>query len=113
MRVEEALRSKRIVNLCVNAQRRVCITVFRGVERDYVLNESMCSCPDYIINVVGRGRARPCYHIIALRRAVELGKVIEVFVDPGTFEDIVFEIVNDGFSRTLRLVIQGLDSLKE
>jgi len=101
------------LRLCIRGNRKVCIHVFRGTERDYVLNEYMCSCPDYVINVVGRGRTKPCYHILALRRASDANSVVELEIEPEVFEEIVFEIVSDGFSKTLRQVINSLDSLKK
>ena len=79
------------------------VWVYMGRERDYVLvPRLLCSCPDFMINVVARRRSKPCYHLVGLEKAVIQGSYMALDL---SFEDalrIIYEVLDSGFSPTLR-----------
>jgi predicted nucleic acid-binding Zn finger protein len=53
--------------------------IVRGEMGDHiVLEDLICSCIDYYLNVVIRGRRRACHHIISVMIAREFGKIREI-----------------------------------
>lgn len=53
--------------------------IVKGEEGDHiVLEEGFCSCIDYYLNVVIRGRRGACHHIISVIIAREFGKIREI-----------------------------------
>jgi predicted nucleic acid-binding Zn finger protein len=53
--------------------------VVRGELSDHiVLDDVFCSCMDYYLNVVIRGKRRACHHIVSVVIAREFGKIREI-----------------------------------
>lgn len=103
-RVVEALASKRFI---VIKYRGLMVYVFKGVKRDHLVSPcKFCTCEDFIVNYIGRNRPTPCYHVIGFEIAKEMGKLVELEVNPQTMAKIVEEIVFEEFSHTLRKLLK-------
>ncbi len=103
-KVEEALRARRFIELCTSSGR--CINVYRGVDRDHIiLRCCMCTCQDFVFNVLFRRTKITCYHIPALELAYRKGIVRRVEVSPTDFVEIIIEIATLGFSTKLRKLV--------
>ncbi|MCD6278079.1 MAG: SWIM zinc finger family protein [Desulfurococcales archaeon] len=109
-RALEAVRESRVLLLISRGSRRR-LFVFKSRDRDYlIIPRILCTCKDYEFNVVFRRSKPACYHLIATELAIREGRVREVSVGDADFSNILYEVVYDGFSRTLRRVIAEKNS---
>ncbi len=99
-KLASALAERRLVRLSADPE----LWVFMGRSRDYlIIPRTYCSCRDFLVNVVGRGRPRPCYHLVAQAKANETGIYRDlVGLDWRSVWVIVLEILDRGVSRALR-----------
>ena len=101
----ELVRLRRIIKLVDESKRRQ-VFIALGTIGDYFLIPSLfCSCKDFELNVVMRGSKGTCYHLIALELALREGKVRDVLVSDEEFMDIVYEVLFEGRSQTLRKIL--------
>jgi len=92
------------------------IAVFLGSTGDYVLIPPVyCSCKDFSINALIRGKRRTCYHLLSFCLAKQSG-LIKSIPAPAKIEltTIVREIIISGRSKELRKLINISEgSMKE
>ncbi|WP_369611487.1 SWIM zinc finger family protein [Sulfurisphaera javensis] len=79
--------------------------IFLGKNRDYILNERMCSCKDFLYNVMFRGKKNKCYHQLALEYALEKDMLITIEINKETLIDIIMEIYTMDKSFILRKIL--------
>lgn len=72
--------------------------------KDHILNENYCDCEFFIFNKIYRNRTF-CYHVLALKIALDKEKVVTIDVELNDFLDIVREIRHSGKSLKLRKLI--------
>ena len=85
-KVNEALHEKRVVKLVSD---NVCLWVFNGKERDYVIiPRTYCSCKDFEFNVVMRSIRKSCYHLVTQYLAELTSSFKELRIDAETLYDI-------------------------
>jgi len=104
-RSKTAVRERRVVKVNVNGKD---FTFFKGRDRDYLLIRRLfCTCKDFEFNVVLRRKRPACYHLIATEVAERGGRnvVRELQLSVDEFYDIVYELVLDGKSNTLRKLL--------
>lgn len=102
-RSKAAIREKRIVRAHVNGRD---FTFFKGKDRDYFLVRRLfCTCKDFEFNVVLRRKKPACYHLIATEVAEREGTVKELQLSTGEFYDIMYELILNGRSNTLRKLL--------
>ncbi len=107
-RIDEALRSRRFIELCTHSgnEHEICVYVFRGTKRDHLLIRcDYCSCHDYLLNVVSRKKKQLCYHLLGLEIAISKGLIVKVTVTRDVMYEILKEILLCDFSPTLRRVM--------
>ncbi len=99
-RIAEALQGTRYIRISVHPE----AWVYLGRREDHVLVPRLyCSCLDFLVNVVGRRRKSPCYHLVGLELARKLGRVKDLSSLAGPqAPKIMLEILEHGFSRELR-----------
>ncbi len=105
-RIAEALQGARYVRI----SREPEIWVYIGRNEDHVLVPRLyCSCLDFLVNVVGRRRGSPCYHLVGLELARRSGRTRDLSKKLGEkAPTIVLEVLTRGFSGALRrLVARG------
>lgn len=102
-RSKVAIRERRVVKVSVGGR---SFTFFKGRDRDYfIVGRFFCSCKDFEFNVVLRRRRPACYHLIATEVAERIGAVRELRLGADEFYDVVYELILDGKSNTLRKLI--------
>ncbi len=99
-RIAEALQGTRYVRISLSPE----MWVYLGRKEDHVLVPRLyCSCLDFLVNVVGRRRKSPCYHLAGLELARKLGRTRDLSSLAGPRAPrIVLEILEHGFSGELR-----------
>lgn len=105
-RIAEALQGTRYARISVHPE----VWVYLGGKEDHVLIPRLyCSCLDFLVNVVGRRRGSPCYHLVGLELARKLGRTRDLSSLAGPKAPrIVLEILEHGFSGEVRrLVLKG------
>ena len=104
-RALEALKEKRVLLLIGKSSGR-SIYIFMSKERDYlIIPRILCTCKDYEFNVVLRKTKPACYHLVTAELAIRKGEVRRIIVDDEVLDNILYETIYDGFSRTLRKII--------
>ncbi|NPA04555.1 MAG: hypothetical protein GXO09_00465 [Crenarchaeota archaeon] len=106
----EAAESGRVVLL---AGTRPRLWVVIGEEADYiVLPGTYCSCPHFMIRVLGEAEDKPCYHLVAVEavRRGRAGRLVAVDATTDELADILSEALLTGRSRTLRRLLYGGDA---
>lgn len=102
-RSKAAIRERRIVRAYVDGRD---FTFFKGKDRDYFLVRRLfCTCKDFEFNVVLRRKKPACYHLIAIEVAERGGAVKELRLSTGEFYDIMYELILNGRSNTLRKLL--------
>ncbi len=102
-RSKAAIREKRVVRVNVGGR---SFTFFKGRDRDYfIVRRSFCTCKDFEFNVVLRRRRPACYHLVATEVAEREGTVRELRLSADEFYDIIYELILDGKSNTLRKLL--------
>ncbi len=84
-----------------------------GENSDYiVLSKTYCSCPHFIVRVVGQEAPTPCYHLVAVEVAKRTNRFIDLslYLGPREVLEIVFEAVYAKRSKTLRRILLRLRS---
>lgn len=104
-KLREALAAYR----CVLLDKEGVLWAFRGRNRDYIIVKGVyCSCKDFLVRSVGRGRRKPCYHIVAVERASREGSYVDLSGITSTqVRIVVLEVLTRGFSSYLRRVLSG------
>ncbi|RLG74774.1 MAG: hypothetical protein DRO14_05365 [Thermoprotei archaeon] len=98
----EALKEKRVL-LLIGRNSGRSIYIFKSKERDYlIIPRLLCTCKDYEFNVVLRKTKSACYHLVAAELAIREGEVRKITVNDEVLDDILYEVIYDSFSRTLR-----------
>ncbi len=104
-RALEALKERRVL-LLIGKDSGQSAYVFKSKERDYlIIPRILCTCKDYEFNVVLRKIKPACYHLITAELAIRRGEVRKIVVDDEALNDIIYETIYEGFSRTLRKII--------
>jgi len=104
-KVLNALKEMRII-LLVSSELRRQAFIFKGKERDYlIIPKLFCTCKDFEFNVVLRKLKPTCYHLIATELALRKNHIKNVEVDSRVFDEVLYEVIYDGFSKTLRKVL--------
>ncbi len=102
-RSKAAIRERRVVRVSVKDR---SFTFFKGRDRDYFIVRGLfCTCKDFEFNVVLRRRRPACYHLVATEVAERKGTVKELQLSIDEFYDIVYELVLEGKSNTLRRLL--------
>lgn len=102
-RSRTAIREKRVMRVSVRGRN---FTFFKGRDRDYfIVRRFLCTCKDFEFNVVLRRRRPACYHLVATEIAERMGTVRELRLSTDEFYDIVYELILDGKSNTLRKLL--------
>jgi predicted nucleic acid-binding Zn finger protein len=106
-RVREALVNRRVIKVS-NADGKT-LWAFRGKQRDYFIIPGLfCTCKDFEINVVMRKLRGCCYHLISADLAVERGEFREISVDNDLFFNILYELIINGVSPSLRKALSSI-----
>ncbi len=102
-RSKAAIREKRVVRVNVGGR---SFTLFKGRDRDYfIVRRYFCTCKDFEFNVVLRRKRPACYHLVATEVAEREGTVRELRLSADEFYDIIYELILDGKSNTLRKLL--------
>ena len=102
-RSKVAIRERRVVR--VNVEGR-SFTFFKGRDRDYfIVRRYFCTCKDFEFNVVLRRKRPACYHLVATEVAEREGTVRELRLSTDELYDIMYELILDGKSNTLRKLL--------
>jgi len=78
--------------------------IFMGKYRDYILNEILCSCKNFLFNNIFKNNNK-CYHQYALEYALEMDKVLTLEVTEDLMRDIIMEIYTMDKSFILRKIL--------
>ncbi|ABM80933.1 hypothetical protein [Hyperthermus butylicus] len=103
----------RVVRL---ARMPVELWVVLGRESDYlVVPGTYCSCPHFMIHVLGMGQLEPCYHLVAVELARRTGRFHDLSETllPEKLADIVLEIVAGARTVTLRRILYGFERSRQ
>jgi len=104
-RALEAVREKRVLLLVSESSKR-SMYVFKSRDRDYLIIPGiLCTCKDYEFNVVFRKNKLACYHLIAAELAIRRGGVRIIHISDEELDNILYEVIYDGFSKTLRRIV--------
>ncbi len=80
--------------------------IYMGRSSDYlIVPDFFCSCKDFIIRTAISKVAPYCKHLIGVRLAIKERKYLEFSTDMGSAAQIVQEVLDKGFSPTLRKLI--------
>ncbi len=102
-RSKAAIREKRVIRVSVGGR---SFTFFKGSDRDYfIVRRFFCTCKDFEFNVALRRRRPACYHLVATEVAERKGAVKELRLSTDEFYDIIYELILDGKSNTLRKLL--------
>lgn len=102
-----AVKQKRLVKLQLqNTYFSVFIFLAKDINehRDHILTENSCDCKYFIFNKIYKNK-NACYHILALKIALESEDYIQINVDIHIFSEIILEIFSNGKSLKLRKLI--------
>lgn len=103
-KAKSAVYEGRIVRINLN-ESYYYLYVFLGKYRDYIMSENMCTCKDFLFNVVYRSSKNSCYHQEALKYAIENDKVVNIKVSQKVMIDILMEIYTMDKSYILRKLL--------
>ncbi|BCU70571.1 hypothetical protein [Stygiolobus caldivivus] len=111
---EAALVENRIIRVILSDS-TFSIYVFLGKNKDYIMSENYCSCPDFYYRVLLRPKKRNidrltrptsrCYHLQALQLALAKDKIRNIVVDFTTLRELIFEIYTMDKSFILRKLV--------
>jgi len=106
-KVIDAVMEKRLLKLyCKKGVDIVELYVFHGRDRSYILFPGMyCSCKNFELDVVVRGRRGSCYHLVALEIAKKQGKLKVFEVTCETLKSIALELLLREDSALLRKIV--------
>ena len=103
----ELVRLKRIIKLISGSGKIIYIAL--GTTGDYLLIPKLfCTCKDFELNVIIRRTKGACYHLIALELALKSNSFRELRVNDDTLNDIIYEVLFNGRSVTLRKKLLGI-----
>jgi len=71
----------------------------------YIIPKTYCSCIDFNINVIFRGRIPTCYHLVVHVINTALGRVKTLNVKINDYEKILEEVIKEEDSRRLRVLL--------
>jgi len=98
-----AIREKRVVKASIRGR---TLIFFKGRDRDYfIIRKRFCTCKDFEFNVVLRRRKPACYHLVAAELAERSGVARKLRLSINDFYDIMYELILDGRSNTLRKLL--------
>ena len=78
----------------------------------YIIPRTYCTCVDFNMNVIFRGRVCSCYHLILQVICECMGRVVEIELNPDVVEKVMEEVEDSENSRTLRTIIIKHRTLK-
>ncbi len=103
-KLTEAIAGIRFVELIIEGT--TLLWIFMGKSEDHIIiPRTYCSCKDFIIHVLSQKRKLFCYHLVAQVIAEKEGKYRRVNVDIDTCSRIINEVLEKGFSTTLRRIV--------
>lgn len=106
-RAKLAVKDKRIIKLqVINSYLHTFIFLAKDTERhnDHLLTEDSCDCNYFVFNKIYKN-GNFCYHVLALRIALESEDLVQINVSTDVFTQILVEIFNNGKSLKLRRLI--------
>ncbi len=100
---EELLRDQRILEILLSKRiyrikyGELSFYVYRSGREDYVIiPRIMCTCPDFIMNVIMRRKRSSCIHLRALEIAIKKNYFREIVLDKEKFEKVLYSAVLSG-----------------
>ncbi len=103
LREEDLLRDPKILEILLS--RRIYgfkygeyrFYVYRSGREDHIIiPKIMCTCPDFIMNVIMRRRRSSCIHLRALELAIKKSYVKEIVLNRDRFEKILYDVISSG-----------------
>jgi predicted nucleic acid-binding Zn finger protein len=92
-KVLEIVLSKRIYRIDTSIGR---VYIYRSGREDYlVIPKRLCTCPDFIINVVSRGKRSSCIHLRAVEYIERKNLSIPLMKDVD-WRNILYKIISTG-----------------
>jgi len=92
-RVLEIILSRRIYKIETRAGRAY---IYRSGREDYlIIPRRLCTCPDFIINVVSRGRRSSCIHLRAVEYIERRGLSVPIIKDVD-WKNVMYKVVSIG-----------------
>ena len=92
--VESIVSSKGVkLHLFVPSNRKILTVVGKENEHWLDLNLGYCSCEDYYYNALEKGRQ--CYHLNAVKAAMEQDRVEVIKFQDFEFEGFIFALLQD------------------
>jgi predicted nucleic acid-binding Zn finger protein len=92
--VESIISSNGVkLHLFEPSNRKIWTVVGKENEHWLDLNLGYCSCEDYFYNAMEKGRQ--CYHLSAVKTAIEQDKIEVIKFQDSEFESFIFALVQD------------------